>query len=287
MSEQPARTDFFARHRDLLERAVAAIDAREYWTPFPESPSPKVYGEGAAEAGEAAFNEYLGATFDLGQPGADGAVVTTEESPYGRELAVAYPHSDPAELVAAAKKALPAWRDAGPQARAGVAAEILHRLNERSFEIAHAVHHTTGQPFVMAFQAGGPHAQDRGLEAVAYAYAEQLRQPGSVRWEKPRRKGEPLRMDKTFTAVPRGVALVVACNTFPTWNGYPGLFASLVTGNPVVVKPHPRAVLPLAITVKIAREVLAEAGYDPERRHPRRRGAGREDRRQPSPPTPT
>ena len=29
----------------------------------------------------------------------------------------------------------------------------------------------------MAFQAGGPHAQDRGLEAVAYAYEEQARTP--------------------------------------------------------------------------------------------------------------
>jgi phenylacetic acid degradation protein paaN len=64
--------------------------------------------------------------------------------------------------------------------------------------------------------------------------------------------------------VPRGVALVIGCNTFPTWNSYPGLFASLVTGNAVVVKPHPRAVLPLAITVAIAREVLAEAGYSPD-----------------------
>ena len=59
------------------------------------------------------------------------------------------------------------------------------------------------------------------------------------------------------------MALVIGCNTFPTWNSYPGLFASLVTGNPVVVKPHPRAVLPLAITVRYAREVLAEAGFDP------------------------
>ena len=42
----------------------------------------------------------------------------------------------------------------------------LHRLNRRSFEIANAVMHTTGQGFMMAFQAGGPHAQDRGLEAV-------------------------------------------------------------------------------------------------------------------------
>ena len=70
-------------------------------------------------------------------------------------------------------------------------------------------------------------------------------------------------MTKTFHVVPRGVALVIGCNTFPTWNSYPGLFASLVTGNPVVVKPHPRAVLPLAITVRYAREVLAEAGFDP------------------------
>ena len=68
-------------------------------------------------------------------------------------------------------------------------------------------------------------------------------------------------MTKTFTVVPRGVALVIGCNTFPTWNSYPGLFASLVTGNAVVVKPHPGAVLPLAITVAIARDVLAEAGF--------------------------
>jgi phenylacetic acid degradation protein paaN len=56
---------------------------------------------------------------------------------------------------------------------------------------------------------------------------------------------------------------VIGCTTFPTWNGYPGLFASLVAGNPVIVKPHPGAVLPLAITVQVAREVLAESGQDP------------------------
>src|SRR5205823_4555340 len=35
------------------------------------------------------------------------------------------------------------------------------------------------------------------------------------------------------------------------------------TGNAVVVKPHPGAILPLAITVEIARDVLKEAGFDP------------------------
>jgi phenylacetic acid degradation protein paaN len=71
-------------------------------------------------------------------------------------------------------------------------------------------------------------------------------------------------MEKTFHIVPRGVALLVGCNTFPTWNGYPGLFASLATGNPVIVKPHPKAVLPLAITVAVARDVLTEAGFSPD-----------------------
>ncbi len=158
---------------------------------------------------------------------------------------------------------MPAWRDAGPQARAGVCVEILARLHAHIFELANAVQHTSGQAFVMAFQAGGAHALDRALEAVAYAYAEMTRHPESAEWEKPAGKGDPLRMRKTFHVVPRGVALVVGCNTFPTWNSYPGLFASLVTGNPVIVKPHPRAVLPLAITVRYAREVLAEAGFDP------------------------
>jgi phenylacetic acid degradation protein paaN len=165
-------------------------------------------------------------------------------------------------MLAASTAALPAWRDAGPQVRAGVCLEILQRLSARSIEMAFAAMHTTGQAFGMAFQAAGPHALDRALEAVAYSYAEMTRHAAEATWEKPGR-GEPIRMHKTFTVVPRGVALVVGCNTFPTWNGYPGLFASLVTGNPVVVKPHPRAVLPLAITVEVCQEVLRDAGFDP------------------------
>jgi phenylacetic acid degradation protein paaN len=115
----------------------------------------------------------------------------------------------------------------------------------------------------MAFQAGGAHALDRGLEAVARGYDEQQRIPGSAIWEKPTKR-EPLRMASTYHVVPRGVALLVGCNTFPTWNSWPGLFASLVTGNPVIVKPHPSAVLPLAITVQAAREVLGEYGLNPD-----------------------
>ena len=189
--------------------------------------------------------------------------VGTEKSPFGITLGVTYPKSDLDALLAAASRAEDQWRKAGPEAWAGVCLEIIARLNRASFLIANAVMHTTGQAFMMAFQAGGPHAQDRALEAVAYAWDELRRVPAQALWEKPQGKYEPIKMEKHFRVVPRGVALVIGCCTFPTWNGYPGMFASLATGNAVIVKPHPGAILPLAITVGIAREVLVEAGLDP------------------------
>ena len=255
----------FDQHRGRLESAVAACSSRGYFSAFDESPSPRVYGENAAAEGKAAFEARLGSEFPLTTPGGDGTVAT-ERSPYGFDLGVSYPRvRDVDALLAGAGAGMRAWRDAGPAGRTGVCLEILDRLHGRIFELANAVQHTSGQAFVMAFQAGGAHALDRALEAIAYAYAEMTRTPATAVWEKPGPKpgSEPLRMEKTFTVVPRGIALVIGCNTFPTWNSWPGLFASLVTGNAVVVKPHAGAVLPLAITVQACQEVLAEAGYDP------------------------
>src|SRR5207302_10556645 len=125
-------------------------------------------------------------------PGTKGHV-GGEMSPYGKALGITYPKPDVDVLVKAAKAAIPAWRDAGVEARVGTCLEILARLNRRSFEIAFAIMHTTGQAFMMAFQAGGPHAQDRGLEAVAYAYLEMSQIPEKVTWEKPG-KTEPIRL---------------------------------------------------------------------------------------------
>ncbi|NHB07304.1 phenylacetic acid degradation protein PaaN [Burkholderia cepacia] len=252
----------FTKHEDTLKHALAAIESRGYWSPFAEMPNPKVYGESANADGEAAFKSYLGKTFALDQP-ASGETVGAERSPYGIALGIRYPKSTPDELIAAAAAAQRSWREAGPSAWIGVSLEILARLNRASFEIAYSVMHTTGQAFMMAFQAGGPHAQDRALEAVAYAWDELRRIPADAHWEKPQGKNPPLAMHKRYTIVPRGTGLVLGCCTFPTWNGYPGLFADLATGNTVIVKPHPGAILPLAITVRIARDVLREAGFDP------------------------
>ncbi|MFD0055421.1 phenylacetic acid degradation protein PaaN [Streptomyces sp. NPDC127168] len=263
MAAELTAHQLIAQHRPTLDLALETIRTRAYWSPHPEHP--KAYGENGSldmAAGKAAFDALLGTRLDLGQPGTDDWV-GGEVSPYGVELGVQYPHADLDVLLPAMKAGQKAWRDAGAELRAIVCLEILRRIGARTMEFAQAVMHTSGQAFMMAFQAGGPHAQDRGMEAVAYAYVEQARTPDTAEWTKPQGKRDPLALTKGFTPVPRGIGLVIGCNTFPTWNGYPGLFASLATGNAVLVKPHPRAVLPLALTVQVARDVLAEAGFDP------------------------
>jgi phenylacetic acid degradation protein paaN len=252
---------FFEAHRARLEQAVSACRARSYWSAYPEIASGKIYGETAKADGEAAFRAMLGKPFDLGQDATK--TVGREISPYGMALGITYPASDPDTLVETSLKAGDGWAQASIEERIGVCLEIVERLNKQSFLIANAAMHTTGQAFMMAFQAAGPHAQDRALEAIAYAYDEMTRVPPAVNWTKPQGKGDPIVLDKVFRIVPRGVSLVIGCATFPTWNGYPAVFASLATGNSVIVKPHPGAILPLAITVKVGRDVLKEAGFDP------------------------
>ncbi|MDP2793516.1 MAG: phenylacetic acid degradation protein PaaN [Sulfurisoma sp.] len=250
----------FEKHQELLQRALEAIRNRGYWSAYSENP--KSYGDDAIEEGRRAFSAYFDAQFYLDQPGVMGRV-NAAPSPYGLALDISYPQCSPDALISAAKGAMPAWIRAGADTRAGVCAEILARINACTMEIAHAVMHTTGQSLMMAFQSGGPHAQDRGLEAVAQAWGEMKQVPGTALWEKPQGKNAPLRIEKRFTVVPRGVALLLGCATSPTLAAYPALFASLATANPVIVKPHPAAILPLAITVALARQTLKESGFDP------------------------
>jgi len=252
--------DFFAQHRETLDRAVEAIKERSYWSAYPERPN--AYGEDAPLDGEESFKRMLGQPFRLDQAH-DGFVGVVESSPYGIELGIDYPATDVDTVIADALVAMGTWAKTSPDTRAGVCLEILDRLSTSSFQMGHAVMHTTGQSFLMAFQAGGPHALDRGLEAVAYAYSAQTQLPDSLRWEKPQGSRPPIEIDKRWILRPRGVAVTIGVSTFPTWNGYPGVFASLVTGNPVIVKPHPETILPLAILVRTARAVIEDAGFDP------------------------
>jgi phenylacetic acid degradation protein paaN len=253
--------DVATDHRAMLDQALQAMDERTYWSAFPEHP--KAYGDDAPERGQSEFDALLGSPFATDQRH-DGYLETAETSPYGIELGITYPATTVDATIEAAVGAMAEWGRTSPDERAMVCLELLDRLAKASFTMAHAVMHTTGQSFLMAFQAGGPHALDRGLEAVAYAYREQRRLPDPVRWVKPQGSRDPLVIDKRWVISPRGVAVTIGVSTFPTWNGYPGIFASLATGNPVIIKPHPETILPFALFVRIAREVLADAGHDPD-----------------------
>ncbi len=252
----------FRTHAPMIDAATHAAFSRVFHAQWPEVPSGKIYGETAQSDGEAAFRAHVGKPF-AGTGQAADRWVGAEASPYGFDLGITYPFAEPDTLVARAAAARTAWMRMQPAHRAGVLAEALVRMSSRFFEIAFATMHTTGQGFMMAFQASGPHAFDRALEAIVLGYAEQTRFASQVRWEKPMGKSTVV-LEKTYRCIGHGVGVAIACSTFPVWNSFPGMFASLVTGNPVIVKPHPGAILPLAICVASMRSTFADVGIDPD-----------------------
>ncbi|HEY4373995.1 MAG TPA: phenylacetic acid degradation protein PaaN [Burkholderiales bacterium] len=252
--------ELFERHKALLELALAATATRGAFNAWPDNPSD--YNEVLQAEGRQAFANYCDSHFYLDQPGV-GERIGRESSPYGFELGIQYPKTNLASIMPVAQRAGEAFSRVSLDARAGVLLEILHQLNTRCFELGQATMHTTGLPFELAFRSGGPHAQERGLEALALTYNEMKSIPAETLWE----RGEgarAVRVKKTFRVVGRGISLAIGCSTLPNWSAYPGLFASLMAGNAVLVKPHPHAVLPLAITVGVMRHVLKESGYDPD-----------------------
>lgn len=253
----------FEKHEALLRKAIDALHQRTFYAAFPEHPSPAIYGETADADGQARFKAWLGKKFDALKQDQPAGWIGEEESPYTQEpLHVSYPAFAPNVLIARAQKAFATWRKSGANERAGILLESLDRVKARFFEIAYATMHTTGQGFMMAFQASGPHAADRALEAIAAGYEELQRFPSSALWDKPMGKFS-IKLDKEWRAVPKGVSVVIGCSTFPTWNSVTGIYGSLMTGNPVIVKPHPGAILPIAIFVAEIQRVLAENGFDP------------------------
>jgi phenylacetic acid degradation protein paaN len=258
----PDRLALVERHKDMIARAIEAVETRKSWSPFKDSPSTKIHGPEKPVVGKAAFEARLGQRYDLGQPGVTHWV-GEEVSPYTQEaLGVTYPVSDPSALIDVASKAMPAWAKVDPELRMALCAEMAVRLYDRNFEMAQAVMHVAGQSYTQAFSGSGPNALDRGIEALAFAAK-------AMRGVAPRAAyhrdfaGEPVALEKTYTLQPRGIGLVICCASFPTWNAYPAMFASLATGNPVIVKPHPIAVLPMAIVVETCRGVLGDYGFDP------------------------
>jgi malonate-semialdehyde dehydrogenase (acetylating)/methylmalonate-semialdehyde dehydrogenase len=161
MTETPH--PFYATHADTLARALTAITERGYWSAYPESPSPRVYGETAAAEGEAAFRSYLDGDFPLDQPGTLDRVAT-EASPFGLDLGVRYPHGDVDALLAAATAALPGWRDAPPLRRARVMQKFLALMQANQKELARLASEEHGKTLPDALGS-----VQRGIEVIEFA----------------------------------------------------------------------------------------------------------------------
>ncbi|MDW8274453.1 MAG: phenylacetic acid degradation protein PaaN [Chitinophagales bacterium] len=248
-------------HAEIIQNALKAIHARTFFAQYPEHP--KAYGEEAPAKGQVAFDAQRNRKFEQLKQNNPIEWKGEEVSPYTQEpLGITYPIFDSDTLVVRAGRALEQWKKTHPDTRAEILLHALEKIQGRFFEIAYATQHTTGQSFIMSFQASGPHAADRALEALALGYQEVTRFPDKIVWEKPAGK-VTLKLEKVYKAVPKGIALVIGCSTFPTWNSVPGIFASLITGNTVIVKPHPKSVYPIAIVVAEIQAALSEKGLDP------------------------
>lgn len=233
---------------------------RKFFAHYNENP--KAYNDDLNAAGLAAFQAKLNTNYAL--PGNTQSDFYGEEiSPYLQTgLGIHYPKTSVDVLINQAQDGFNQWRKLNPQQRFDILFETLEAVSARFFEIAYATMHTTGQSFLMSFQASGPHACDRALEVMVTGLEQLQYYPADVDWVKNMGKFD-LTLHKNYKAIPKGIGLVIGCSTFPTWNTVPGVYADLITGNSVIIKPHPKAVYPIAIFVEEMQGVFIKHNLNP------------------------
>ncbi len=128
--------------------------------------------------------------------------------------------------VAAARAALPAWRDAAPEERAAVLFRAAELMRAASVELS----------ALMTLEAGKPWREadgdvDEAVDFLEY-YGREMLRLGT-----PRRMGNVPGEHNVYFYQPRGVALVIAPWNFPLAILTGMTSAALVAGNPVIVKP--------------------------------------------------
>lgn len=252
----------YEQHQATLNAAIEANRTRVFHAHWPEPPSGKIYGETAQEDGLNAFKASLNGPFALPNQHGSNGTIGGEHSPYGFPLNIKYPAYSADMLISNAEEALMQWKKLSVKERAGILIECLGQASKQFFAIGFSTMHTTGQGFIMAFQASGPHAFDRALEAIATGYMAIDSFAHSAHWTKPMGKMQ-VDLKKEYHVRPKGVNLTIGCSTFPIWNSFPGMFASLITGNVTIAKTHPSAILPLAICIQSFQETLASLGLNP------------------------
>lgn len=249
------------KHLERLERAIQALSERTFYAPYPENP--KAYDAEADAKGKEAFQKAMSNPFQGIEDAGNTGYIGEEVSPYMMVgLGVQYPQFSVDTLIQRSKSAHSEWKRQSVADRADKLIDMLDAVSTRFFELGYATMHTTGQSFVMSFQASGPHANDRAMESIALGYQELTRYANNVDWVKPMGKFD-LSIKKNFKPISKGIGLVIGCSTFPTWNTVPGVFANLIAGNTVIIKPHPKSIMPIAIVVAEMQKVLKANGLSP------------------------
>ncbi|MGB1038525.1 MAG: aldehyde dehydrogenase family protein, partial [Bacteroidia bacterium] len=253
--------NLYQKHKDLLDDAMEALSTRQFFSPYPEHP--KAYDQELDAQGKDAFGRLLNLDFTELNQDADQWVGEEVSPLWQTGIGVRYQSISADQYIAKSQVAFKEWKTISLQERAGLLVESLERVRARFFELAYATIHTTGQSFMMAFQASGPHAADRALEAVAVGVQELTRYPESLAFSKPLGKYS-LDVQKSWKPIPKGVGVVIGCSTFPTWNTVPGVYANLISGNTAIIKPHPKSILAIAIFISELRKLLVEYGVNPD-----------------------
>ena len=133
-SETAVAHHFFDKHRATLDRALQAIAERELLVArIAESPSPKNYGEGAADDGEGAVRRAARPAVRPrpaghrrpGRRASARRTASTSASPIRSRTST--------RCSRQSRQAQATWRKAGPEAWVGVSLEILERINKASF----------------------------------------------------------------------------------------------------------------------------------------------------------
>jgi phenylacetic acid degradation protein paaN len=253
----------FQKYQPLIVDTIKSINQGFFFNHYPELPTDKIYAENSIEEGYQKFKSNINRKFEGLRQAMPNAWEGEEESPFlQQKLNVLYPTFDLMTLIDRARNEFHKWRKISPEDRAGLLLESLERIEKRFFEIAFATMHTTGMGYTMAFQVSGPHAAQRALNAIASGYEALKRYPES-RFGQVVQDEFGIKLGKTWIPVPKGISLIIGCHYFPSRDTTPSIFASLITGNPVIVKPHSGSILPVAIVVSEIQKVFSEHGYDP------------------------
>jgi phenylacetic acid degradation protein paaN len=242
----------YEKHLDLLNKIIENNKHSKPISHFAGESITKETLEKAYVVGHERFEKYLNCRFEELRQGNPSRWLGEEESPYTQNfLGITYPAFEVDALLKRGKEEYHKWRKVDKFTRAGLLLESITRISKRFSELAVSLMHTTGQNFNIAYFSASL-AADHSLCMVGSGVTK-ITDIIADNYTEHKRK----------IIIPKGISLIIGDSSAPMLNSLPSIYASLITGNAVIVKPHPKIVIPLAIAISELQKVFSENGFDP------------------------